>query len=133
MDVKKMNSLKSATPSKWNDIASFLVENEAWLDYSQKIATIVLEELNSRSDLTQKSLADKMQVPPQYVCKLLKGQENLTLKTISKLEKALKISLIHIGDFQYEEADMDNTNTSPWLSNEMECSSAEMYYTCMSV
>lgn len=131
MDVKKMNSLKSATSSKWNELASFLVENEAWLDYSQKIATIVLEELNSRNDLTQKSLADKMQVPPQYVSKLLKGQENLTLKTIAKLEKALDISLIHIGESQYEEDDMDNT--SPWLSNEVEFSPTEIYYSCMSV
>ena len=133
MDVKKMNSLKSATPSKWNELASFLVENESWLDYSQKIATIVLEELNSRNDLTQKSLADKMQVPPQYVSKLLKGQENLTLKTIAKLEKALNISLIHIGESQYEEADINNSNTSPWLSNEVEYSPSEMYYSCESV
>lgn len=125
-----MNSLKSAGPSKWDDLASFLVENEAWLDYSQKIATIVLEKLNSRNDLTQKSLAEKMQVPPQYVSKLLKGQENLTLKTIAKLEKALNISLIHIGESQYEEADMDNTNTSPWLSNEMEYSPTELYHSC---
>ena len=74
-----------------------------------------------------------MQVPPQYVSKLLKGQENLTLKTIAKLEKALNISLIHIGESQYEEADINNSNTSPWLSNEVEYSPSEMYYSCESV
>ncbi|MBP5649717.1 MAG: helix-turn-helix transcriptional regulator [Bacteroidales bacterium] len=133
MEASKMNSLKSATPSKWKEIAGFIVENETWLGYSQKIATIALDELNSKRGLTKKSLAEKMNVTPQYVSKLLKGQENLTLKTIAELEKALNISLIHIGEFQYEKVDMDNTSTSPWLSDEVEYSSHEMYYTCMSV
>lgn len=132
MKASKMNALKSATPSKWKEIAGFIVENETWLGYSQKIATIALDELNSRKGLTKKSLAERMNVTPQYVNKLLKGQENLTLKTIAELEKALNISLIHIGESQDEEADMDNTSISPWLSNEVEYSSSEMYYSYMS-
>lgn len=46
--------------------------------------------------MTQKMLAEKMQVSPQYISKILKGKENLSLETISHIEKALNIALISI-------------------------------------
>jgi transcriptional regulator with XRE-family HTH domain len=49
-----------------------------------------LEEQN----LTQKDLAEKMQVSPQQISKIVKGHENLTLETIANLEIALDIKII---------------------------------------
>ncbi|MBR3567213.1 MAG: helix-turn-helix transcriptional regulator [Salinivirgaceae bacterium] len=37
--------------------------------------------------LTHKQLAERMHCSPQYVSRLLKGEENLSLETICKLEK----------------------------------------------
>ena len=37
-------------------------------------------------------------VSPQYVNKIVKGKENLTLDTISKLEQALEINLFFSGN-----------------------------------
>jgi len=51
-----------------------------------------LKELN----WTQAKLADEMKVSPQYVNKIVKGRENLTLETIALLETALGISLITV-------------------------------------
>ena len=62
--------------------------NRDWLRYSRKIAIVValsLEELN----MSQKQLAEIVGCSPQYVSKLLKGEENLTLETLCKLERAL--------------------------------------------
>ena len=44
--------------------------------------------------LTQKALAERMDCTQQYVSKILKGKENMSLDTLSKLEDALGISLI---------------------------------------
>jgi transcriptional regulator with XRE-family HTH domain len=49
-----------------------------------------MEEL----DLTQKSLAEKMGCSQQYVSKILKGRENLSIETLCKIETALELSLL---------------------------------------
>ena len=45
-------------------------------------------------NLTQNALAKRMGCTQQYVSKILKGKENMSLETLSKLEDALGISLI---------------------------------------
>ena len=44
--------------------------------------------------LTQKQLAEQMGCSQQYVSKVLKGQENLSLETMSKIEACLNISIL---------------------------------------
>jgi len=41
-----------------------------------------------------------MGVTPQYINKIVKGKENLTLETIAKIEKALGITLIEVPSFE---------------------------------
>ncbi len=45
--------------------------------------------------LIQKALAERMNCTQQYVSKILKGKENMSLDTLSKLEDALGINLIY--------------------------------------
>lgn len=82
--------------SQWIDAARKRKENRQWLHYSQEIALVVLDQLDQQN-ITQKTLAERMRVSPQLVNKWLKGSENFTVETISKLEIALKINLIKIG------------------------------------
>ena len=49
-----------------------------------------LEEL----DMTQTQLSESMGCSRQYVSKILKGSENLSLKTISKIEKGLDVNIV---------------------------------------
>lgn len=44
--------------------------------------------------LMQKALAERMNCTQQYISKILKGKENMSLDTLSKLEKVLGITLI---------------------------------------
>lgn len=44
--------------------------------------------------LTQNALAERMNCSQQYVSKILKGKENMSLETLTKLENALGICLI---------------------------------------
>lgn len=46
---------------------------------------------------TQKDLADKMKKKPSEISKWLKGNHNLTLKTLAKLEAELGEPIIHIS------------------------------------
>lgn len=68
--------------------------NREWIRKSKKIAIKVLVALDNL-DWTQKQLAKEMNVSPQYINKIVKGQENLTLETITKLERILDIEILH--------------------------------------
>lgn len=45
--------------------------------------------------LTQKMLAERMGCSQQYVSKILRGKENLSLETLCKIENALNLYLIN--------------------------------------
>jgi ribosome-binding protein aMBF1 (putative translation factor) len=85
---------KSETPSKWREEAEWRRDNLSWLRHSQKIAVKVLLQMKQEG-LTQKALAERMNCTQQYVSKILKGKENMSLDTLSKLEDALGINLIY--------------------------------------
>jgi len=77
----------------WLPEAKARQENHEWLSLSFAIGVSVLRALRERK-MTQKDLAEDLKCSPQYVNKIVKGSENLTLETICKLEKALSIKLI---------------------------------------
>ncbi len=96
---KNFDKLVSKKQSGWLEDAMWREENEAWLKRSAQIALMVLREIRKQkpvNGMTQKKLAEEMGVTPQYVNKIVKGQENLSLQTISKIESVLGIDLINI-------------------------------------
>lgn len=72
---------------------NFEYKNPLWLRYSQQIATMMLDKMEE-SHMSQKKLADLMGCSQQYVSKVLKGSENLSLETIAKIEAALDIHIM---------------------------------------
>jgi len=92
INLEKLN--KVATPdSSWIQEAAERIKNRDWLDKSAKIALKVLRALKDKS-MKQTDLAEVLNVTPQQISKIVKGQENLTLETICKIEKALDIEII---------------------------------------
>ena len=84
---------QSETPSTWREEAEWRRDNWSWLRHSQRIAVKVLLQMK-RLNLTQNALAERMNCSQQYVSKILKGKENMSLETLTKLENALGICLI---------------------------------------
>lgn len=83
----------SPESSKWLEKAEWRKANREWLRYSRKIAIVVamsLEDLH----MSQRQLAELIGCSPQYVSRLLKGEENLTLETLCKLERALNVPIM---------------------------------------
>lgn len=68
-------------------------KNRAMLRESQSIAFKVLMRLETLK-WTQKKLAEKLEVTPQQVSKIISGKENLTLETLVKLQAVLDIPLL---------------------------------------
>ncbi|MDE7462970.1 MAG: helix-turn-helix transcriptional regulator [Muribaculaceae bacterium] len=91
--ISKLEAHKSETPSKWREKAEWRLANKSWLRYSQHIAMKILDRMEEIG-LSQKSLADKMGCSQQYISKVLKGRENLSIATISKIEEALEFEIL---------------------------------------
>jgi transcriptional regulator with XRE-family HTH domain len=103
-NLEKLNKALSTEKSNWEAEARWRAANEDWLSVSFDIAVRVLDTLQAKG-MTQKELADKMGVSPQFVNKVVKGQENLSLETIAKLSRALGVSLIEVPESE-ETADI---------------------------
>lgn len=88
---------QSDSPSTWREEAEWRRENWSWLRHSQRIAAKVLLQMKQMR-LTQRALAERMNCTQQYVSKILKGKENMSLDTLSKLEVTLGIILINDSD-----------------------------------
>lgn len=90
---EKLSKIATDQPSEWKAKVKYRRENREWLKKSAAIAVKILDALK-RQQLSQKQLAERMNVSPQQINKIVKGQENLTLETIAKLEIALGIKII---------------------------------------
>ena len=72
-------------------------EEKPWLNHSQMIANTMSTRMKELG-MTQKMLAEKMNCAQQYISKILKGGENLSLEAISKIENALDIHFLQMDE-----------------------------------
>ena len=84
---------QSSSPSRWKEEAEWRRANWGWLRYSQYIAIRIMSRMEELH-MTQAKLAERMGCSQQYVSKMLKGHENLSLESIWKVESILDIDLV---------------------------------------
>ena len=96
--IARLSRYQTEEPSEWRVEEERLryAKAKGWLKYSRKIA-IKAAMAMKRQGLSRQDLADRMSCSPQYISRLLKGEENLSLETICKLEDALNVAIL-----QYE-------------------------------
>lgn len=91
--------------SNWLKDAEFNIENRKWLSFSSNIARRILAAIKDKKEVNpeynQEILASNISVSSQYISKVLKGRENLSLKTIAKISDALGVELISFPDYRY--------------------------------
>jgi len=91
-------ALAKAKPSPdWKDRADYKKKNRAWLRKSADVALKILDALDKMS-ITQVELANRLNVSRQHVSKIIKGQENLTLETITRIEEVLEVTLLAVPE-----------------------------------
>ena len=89
LDYLRAHSVKT----DWREKAEWRRKNRRWLYVSQYIAVKAYGRMKELG-ITQTQLASQMGCSQQYISKLLKGSENLTLETISKLEDILDLEFL---------------------------------------
>ena len=96
--IARLSRYQTNEPSKWREKEEERrrAKEEGWLRYSRKIA-IKIAMAMKQQNISRQDLAERMGCSPQYISRLLKGEENFSLETICKLENALNVPI-----FQYE-------------------------------
>ena len=91
--INNLKQHQNAIPSKWRENAEWRIANKEWLRYSQHIAMMMLDKMEELG-LTQKSVAERMGCSQQYISRVLKGTDTLSIETVSKIENALDFSIL---------------------------------------
>ncbi|MBR5982480.1 MAG: helix-turn-helix transcriptional regulator [Bacteroidales bacterium] len=91
--LQYLEANQSATPSKWREEAQWRKENQEWLRYSRRISLVLLSYMK-REHLTQAIVAERIGCTQQYVSRILKGTENLTIESIAKIERITGFKLL---------------------------------------
>lgn len=91
--LAKLEALQPSGSGRWRDRAMDEYQNCRWVMYSRIISIRMLDKMRE-SGISQSELACRMGCSQQYVSKILKGRENLTLETISKIEDAMGFSIM---------------------------------------
>lgn len=95
-NIEKLQQLATPLPQQEREQMERQIENRNWLHLSVKLA-IEIRGIMASKGVCQSELARLMGVSPAQVSKILSGKENLSLKTIAKVETALGQSLLHLG------------------------------------
>lgn len=125
-DLEKLQAIAQPRSQKSIQKEEDWKENKEWLKRSKEVALSVLYYLKCQG-LTQAALAERMGVSAPYVAKIMKGNENLTLETICKLEEVLGESLmtitkpyqIQIIPFQYIKTEFESADAE--ISKKIHC------------
>lgn len=102
-NLDKLAEIAKPRSENAKKMARMRKENREWLRMSQEIA-LSLHCYLRKMKMTQKDLAERMEVSPTYIGRLLKGQENLTLDTICRLQKVTGQELVSVvRPYEYKE------------------------------
>lgn len=90
---EQLNNIAEVDNSWQNDVI-YHEQNQEWLDYSAKIAVLILRILRENKEKgrfpsSQKELAEVIKVSPQQINKYIRGTENLTLETLLRISQVL--------------------------------------------
>ena len=108
-NLKNFLKLVSDEQALVHERMKFMDDNEEWLDKALKIVLKVLSVMREKK-ITQKDLAELLHVTPQRINTILRGDENLTLETIVKLEKALQMEIIEVVQTKVVEIPLPTQN-----------------------
>ena len=83
------------TPSQFEADAKWRKENESWLRWSRQLSTALIRYMQDNK-IKRAELAQRLEVSPQYVSRLLSGKENLSFKSIAHIEERLGIQCMSL-------------------------------------
>lgn len=94
--AERLRKYESPTPSRWREGAQWRRANQAWLRRSQTVAIKMLDRME-QMHWTQQQVACMLGCSQQYVSRMVKGSENLSLEMLSKIEDVLGVNVFSTG------------------------------------
>jgi len=70
-------------------------KNQAWRTQAIKLGIRIIDQLKAKG-MTQKELAEKLDKKPQWISRIVKGKENMTLATMVAIQEQLDMQLISL-------------------------------------
>lgn len=89
---KLLQELSDQDSSRWLEEARYRRDNRNWLKKSKRIALKILTQLDNLQ-ITKVDLAERSGIPIEQINDIVKGNQDLTLSTITTLEEVLGIIL----------------------------------------
>lgn len=86
--IQFLEDHQSSTPSKFEEEARWRQENEIWLKMSRSVALSIIDYMQD-NHLSRTEMAKILGVSPQYLSRILSGTENLSIKSVAKIEATL--------------------------------------------
>lgn len=93
--VERLRKYESLTPSRWREDAEWRRANRSWLRRSQVVAMKMLDKMQEEN-WTQKKVAEMLGCTQQYVSRIVKGSENLSLEMLSRIEDKLGLLIFAV-------------------------------------
>lgn len=90
--VERLRQFESKTSSRWREQAEWRRANKTWLRRSQIVAMRILDKMHEQN-WTQAKVAELLGCTQQYVSRIVKGSENLSLEMLCRIEDALGIEV----------------------------------------
>ena len=90
--VERLRQYQSPAPSRWQEEAEWRRANRSWLHRSQTVAMKMLDKME-KMKWTQQKVAEMLGCSQQYVSKIVKGSENLSLEMLSRIEDTMDIEV----------------------------------------
>lgn len=104
---EKFLKLVSQSDKDWAEKFGKEISEDNQLELNTKVVLRIIDFMDERG-LKQVDLAKLLGTSPQYVNKLLRGGENMTLETVEKYGRTLGVKLVDVDDV--------------YISKEYECS-----------
>ena len=89
---EKLAKIESIPPSCWKESEKYRRENRKWVNKSSSIAIKVIGCIKSSTAVSER-FGRTDGLSPLQIIKIVKGQKNLALKTMSTLKMALGIKI----------------------------------------
>lgn len=88
--VQFLESHQSGEHSAFEADAKWRQENASWLKKSRNVALTIIDFMQENG-LSRNDVAQRLNVSPQYVSKILSGRVNFSFKSIAEIEELLGI------------------------------------------
>ena len=91
--IQFLEAHQSDVHSRFEEEARWRQENEGWLRMSRSVSLAIIDYMQE-NNLNRAAMASLLGISQQYLSRILSGLENLSIKSIAKIEAILGVTCL---------------------------------------